>query len=98
MPWPTPQTSIPYGMPRLYHIPYADRSRRNFCMRRWNKAQPGGQGLLTDFEQYFKSLSMAATEVRPSSNVFHPFKIICPFKQELQGAQTAAVSTYYVPR
>ena len=96
MPWPNPQTSIPYGMSHLYHSPYTDRSRRNICMRRWNEAQPGGQGLLTEFELYFKSLSMAATEVRPPSNVFHPFKVLFLFKKELRGAQTAAVSTYLV--
>ena len=65
-------------------------------MRRWNEAQPGGQGFLTDFELYFKSLSTAATEVRPSSNVFHTSKVICLFKKELRGAQTAAVSTYLI--
>ena len=83
MPWPNPQTSIPYSMSHLYHSPYADCSCRNICMRHWNEAQPGGQGLLTEFELYFKSLSRAATEVRPPSNVFHPFKVLFLFKKEL---------------
>ena len=65
-------------------------------MRCWNEAQPGGQGLLIEFELYFKLLSTAETEVCPSSKIFHPFKVICPFKKEIQGAQTAAVSTYYI--
>lgn len=33
-------------------------------MRHWKGAQPGGQGLLSDFESYFKSLSDSDKEVR----------------------------------
>ena len=28
-------------------------------MRRWNEGQPGGQGLATDFEIYYKTLTDA---------------------------------------
>ena len=33
-------------------------------MRRWKETQPGGQGLLIDFESYYKSLSDTDKEVR----------------------------------
>ena len=32
-------------------------------MRQWNKTQPGGKGLLSNFKSYFKSLSEADKEV-----------------------------------
>ncbi|KAI9437314.1 hypothetical protein H4582DRAFT_2058306 [Lactarius indigo] len=35
---------------------------KNICMRQWNEQQPGGQGLATDFDAYFKGLSDADKE------------------------------------
>ena len=32
-------------------------------MHRWNERQPGGQGLLTDFDAYFKTLLDTDKEV-----------------------------------
>ncbi|KAH9050837.1 hypothetical protein EDB87DRAFT_1669233 [Lactarius vividus] len=37
--------------------PSDGNSIRNVCMRRWNELQPGGQGLASDFEEYFKALT-----------------------------------------
>ena len=41
----------------------ADHKCRNICMRHWKQTQPGGQGLLSDFESHFKSLSDTDKEV-----------------------------------
>jgi hypothetical protein len=46
---------------RLYT--FADHGYRNISMRHWNETQPGGQGLLNDFENYFKALSDTDKEV-----------------------------------
>ncbi|KAH8978325.1 hypothetical protein EDB86DRAFT_2994571 [Lactarius hatsudake] len=48
---------------------------KNICMRQWNEQQPGGQGLATDFDAYFKGLSDADKE---------------RFKTEMRVAQAAA--------
>ncbi len=40
---------------------------RNICMRHWNAHQPGGQGLLVDFDKHFKALSSEDKEVWSSS-------------------------------
>ncbi|KAH9009740.1 hypothetical protein EDB84DRAFT_1446127 [Lactarius hengduanensis] len=45
---------------------------RNICMCHWNEEQPGGQGLLLEFDVYFKSLTDADKE---------------PFKKEQCNAQ-----------
>ncbi|KAH9161064.1 hypothetical protein EDB89DRAFT_1914109 [Lactarius sanguifluus] len=37
--------------------PTNSNSIRNICMRQWNGTQPGGQGLLCNFDSYFKTLS-----------------------------------------
>ncbi|KAH9008347.1 hypothetical protein EDB83DRAFT_2531849 [Lactarius deliciosus] len=37
--------------------PTDGNSIKNICMRQWNGTQPGGQGLLCEFESYFKTLS-----------------------------------------
>ncbi|KAH9007492.1 hypothetical protein EDB84DRAFT_1572818 [Lactarius hengduanensis] len=37
--------------------PTDTNSIKNICMRQWNGTQPGGQGLLSEFESYFKTLS-----------------------------------------
>lgn len=37
-------------------------SIRNICMHRWNEQQPGGQGLASDFDAYFRSLTDAEKE------------------------------------
>ena len=62
--------------------------------------QPEGQGLLSDFEIYFKSLSETDKEVRLSCQdlACNPFisKFTQPFKKELRAAQAAAVSPYSV--
>jgi hypothetical protein len=41
---------------------------RNICMRRWNEKQPGGQGLVSEFDVYFKNLSEADKNVRCSAS------------------------------
>ncbi|KAI9433188.1 hypothetical protein H4582DRAFT_2061227 [Lactarius indigo] len=55
--------------------PTEGNSIKNICMRQWNATQPGGQGLLREFESYFKTLLEANKE---------------PFKKELRAAQVAA--------
>ena len=41
-------------------------------MRHWNDKQPGGQGLLSDFNAYFKALSDNDKEVcRPRNHVVY---------------------------
>ncbi|KAH9002129.1 hypothetical protein EDB86DRAFT_2827553 [Lactarius hatsudake] len=47
---------------------------KNICMRQWNEQQPGGQGLATNFDAYFKGLSDADKE---------------QFKTEMRVAQAA---------
>ncbi|KAI9431442.1 hypothetical protein BJY52DRAFT_1199679 [Lactarius psammicola] len=56
-------------------VPTKNNSIRNICMCRWNKRQPGGQGLLSEFDIYFKSLTNAQKE---------------PFKEEQCIAQVTA--------
>ena len=46
-----------------------DDSHRGICMQHWNQGQPGGQGLATDFEVYYKNLSEAEKQVRPHSYI-----------------------------
>ncbi|KAH9014396.1 hypothetical protein EDB84DRAFT_1443870 [Lactarius hengduanensis] len=56
---------------------------RVVCMRRWNELQPGGQGLASDFEEYFKALTKADKE---------------PFKKEMriiQLANTTSTQRYH---
>ncbi|KAI9435316.1 hypothetical protein H4582DRAFT_2059572 [Lactarius indigo] len=55
--------------------PTGGNSIKNICMRQWNATQPGGQGLLREFDSYFKTLSEADKEL---------------FKKELRAAQVAA--------
>ncbi|KAI9441292.1 hypothetical protein H4582DRAFT_2073494 [Lactarius indigo] len=55
--------------------PTEGNSIKNICMRQWNATQPRGQGLLCEFESYFKTLLEADKE---------------PFKKELCAAQVAA--------
>jgi hypothetical protein len=45
------------------YSPHANISLRNICIHHWYERQPGGQGLLADFEEYFKSLSDTDREV-----------------------------------
>ncbi|KAH8979543.1 hypothetical protein EDB92DRAFT_2107530 [Lactarius akahatsu] len=45
-------------------IPTEGNTIKNICMRHWNKEQPGGQGPLSEFDVYFKSLTDADKEVR----------------------------------
>ncbi|KAH9046593.1 hypothetical protein EDB87DRAFT_1671593 [Lactarius vividus] len=54
--------------------PSDGNSIRNVCMRRWNELQPGGQGLASDFEEYFKALTDVDKE---------------PFKKEMRIIQLA---------
>ncbi|KAI9428663.1 hypothetical protein H4582DRAFT_2135776 [Lactarius indigo] len=56
-------------------IPTEGNSIRNICMRHWNEQQSGGQGPLSDFDIYFKSLTDADKE---------------PLKKELRIAQVTA--------
>ncbi|KAH9012919.1 hypothetical protein EDB84DRAFT_1568917 [Lactarius hengduanensis] len=42
--------------------PTHTNSIRNICMRQWNEKQPGGQGLASDFDAHFKSLTDAEKE------------------------------------
>ncbi|KAH9011193.1 hypothetical protein EDB84DRAFT_1569910 [Lactarius hengduanensis] len=55
-------------------IPSDGNSIKGVCMRRWNELQPGGQGLASDFEEYFKALTKADKE---------------PFKKEMRIIQLA---------
>ncbi|KAI9430190.1 hypothetical protein H4582DRAFT_2064075 [Lactarius indigo] len=55
--------------------PTGGNSIKNICMRQWNATQPSGQGLLREFDSYFKTLSEANKE---------------PFKKELRSTQVAA--------
>ncbi|KAH9027955.1 hypothetical protein EDB85DRAFT_1892735 [Lactarius pseudohatsudake] len=56
-------------------IPTEGNTIRNICMRHWNEEQPGGQGPLSEFDVYFKSLTDAGKE---------------PFKKEQRNAQATA--------
>ncbi|KAI9447367.1 hypothetical protein BJY52DRAFT_1193331 [Lactarius psammicola] len=56
-------------------IPTEGNSVRNICMRSWNKRQPGGQGPLSEFDNYFKSLTNVQKEL---------------FKKEQRTAQATA--------
>ncbi|KAH9172275.1 hypothetical protein EDB89DRAFT_2069930 [Lactarius sanguifluus] len=56
-------------------IPAEGNSIRNICMHHWNEEQPGGQGSLSEFDVYFKSLTDADKE---------------PFKKEQRVAQATA--------
>ena len=59
---PTTANSIRYAhFICTYHT---DFYCRNICMRHWKGTQPSGQGLLRDFEAYYKSLSDADKQVR----------------------------------
>ncbi|KAF8256431.1 hypothetical protein EI94DRAFT_1766954, partial [Lactarius quietus] len=64
-----PSNKKPKCTPTALAIPPEGNTIRNVCMRRWNKQQPGGQGLATDFDVYFKALTEAEKE---------------PFKREMQ--------------
>ncbi|KAI9430225.1 hypothetical protein H4582DRAFT_2064038 [Lactarius indigo] len=57
-------------------IPSDGNSIRNICMRCWNELQPGGQGLASDFEEYFKALTDIDKE---------------PFKKEMRAVQLANI-------
>ena len=59
---PTTANSIRYA--QFHRSSRADHKRRNICMRHWKESQPGGQGLLSDFDSHFKSLSETDKEVR----------------------------------
>ncbi|KAH9048853.1 hypothetical protein EDB84DRAFT_1433981 [Lactarius hengduanensis] len=64
-------------------IPSDGNSIKGVCMRRWNELQPGGQGLASDFEEYFKALTKADKE---------------PFKKEMriiQLANTTSTQRYH---
>ncbi|KAH8981809.1 hypothetical protein EDB92DRAFT_2118026 [Lactarius akahatsu] len=45
-------------------IPTEGNTIKNICIGHWNKEQPGGQGPLSEFDVYFKSLTDADKEVR----------------------------------
>ena len=45
-------------------------------MIHWNAQQPGGQGLASEFDVYFKALSVEAKEVRPAANTHKMILII----------------------
>lgn len=49
---------------------------RTICMRHWNAQQPGGQGLASEFDLYFKVLSTEAKEVLSPTNVHRSQLII----------------------
>ncbi|KAH8996456.1 hypothetical protein EDB86DRAFT_2829125 [Lactarius hatsudake] len=55
-------------------IPLDGNSIKNICMRRWNELQPGGQGLTSNFEEYFKTLTDIDKE---------------PFRKEMRAIQFA---------
>ena len=65
-------------------------------MCRWNEDQPGGQGLLSDFEAYFMSLTEADKEVSLSFQDDIPTHTLTgtpsqPFKKEMWDTQAAVV-------
>ncbi|KAH9021187.1 hypothetical protein EDB85DRAFT_2189822 [Lactarius pseudohatsudake] len=64
-----------YGFRRVQIQYNTDFHFRNICMRHWNEEQPGGQGPLSEFNVYFKSLTDAGKE---------------PFKKEQRNAQATA--------
>lgn len=80
---------------------------KNISMRQWNEWQPGGQGLATDFDAYFKGLSDAEKEV-PSFTQTHdhtdigllphtqPFKRTCALPKLLRGCYQEASSQLIV--
>src|ERR1700761_7474269 len=49
---------------------------RNICMIHWNAQQPGGQGLASEFDAYFKALSVEAKEVLSVANTRETVLII----------------------
>ncbi|KAH9039920.1 hypothetical protein EDB84DRAFT_1020222 [Lactarius hengduanensis] len=55
-------------------IPTDRNTIRNICMRHWNELQPGGQGLASEFDVYFKTLSDTDKE---------------PFKKEMRAVPRA---------
>ncbi|KAH9007788.1 hypothetical protein EDB84DRAFT_1447321 [Lactarius hengduanensis] len=63
-------------------IPTEGNTIRNICMRHWNEEQPGGQGPLSEFDVYFKSLTDAGKE---------------PFKKEQRNAQATATQVSWTP-
>ena len=69
-------------------------------MRHWTEHQTRGQGLLSDFDNYFKSLNDAAKEVPLFSYIPVPqgnYLTSCPkpFKKEMRSVQAATVSSYH---
>ncbi|KAF8256973.1 hypothetical protein EI94DRAFT_1819551 [Lactarius quietus] len=76
-----PSNKKPKCTPTALAIPPEGNTIRNVCMRRWNEQQPGGQGLATDFDIYFKALTEAEKE---------------PFKREVQAVKGAKVGNTVV--
>ena len=98
--WPHPQRQTPSGMHRLVLIWHTNHCHRNVCMRHWTEHQTGGQSLLSNFNEYFKSLNDAAKEVRLFSYIPVPqgnYLSSCPkpFKKEMHIVQAATVSSYH---
>ncbi|KAH9071370.1 hypothetical protein EDB83DRAFT_2313448, partial [Lactarius deliciosus] len=62
-------------------IPTEGNTIKNICMRHWNEEQPGGQGPLSEFDVYFKSLTDADKE---------HLMLLKPFKKEQRNVQATA--------
>ena len=68
-------------------------------MCRWNELQPEGQGLLADFDVYFKALSNANKEVCTLTLTATLHLISCyfaqPFKKEMCHSECIGVFSSY---
>ena len=60
---------------------------RNICMIHWNAQQPGGQGLASEFDAYFKALSVEAKEVLSIANTRETVLIMLRTRQQCSVAQ-----------
>ena len=58
---PTQANSIKYVS--IVTLTWFSSPFRNICMCQWNKQQPNGQGLVSEFDAYFKALTNADKEV-----------------------------------
>ncbi|KAH9174183.1 hypothetical protein EDB89DRAFT_1904676 [Lactarius sanguifluus] len=71
-------------------IPPDGNSIKNVCMRHWNELQPGGQGLASEFEEYFEALSDSDKKpfkkemriIQLANLVTIPFRTHFPIKRE----------------
>jgi hypothetical protein len=60
---PSLHSKTPLGVWLSWLLHTSHLLSRNICMDQWNKQQPNGQGLVSDFDTYFKALTVAEKEV-----------------------------------